>query len=500
VSFQAPNLLYSLMFRHRARSTHHKIALSALLHLEGKDAAAWRDLFLLEADPYLRGAKAPDDVFRDSMNQVLHVRDNYWGGAPEAAESWYSRLVERLRARAWSDAAFAAGVLSHYWSDPIQPLHTGQTEAEGPIHRALEQSIAKSWDDIIAKVGAVAPKVAAQEGPGWLTQMVREGAERASPFYDLCIDHYNLDAGSEQPKLGLDQALKDALAQCLGHAVGGFAVILGRAFAEAKASPPTVNLTLGTVLEIIGLPIQTVLAKIEDADERAIVKIQLNEFRATGKVIKTLSHDDRIVRAAHARHILGIEIAKLDAQPARSPGALYGQPATQSAPAAKPTAVAPATKKPDAPVQTQSTQRPLNAPERLPLEAPVEDAPAIGPMTATRLNAIGCVTVADLLALIPQAAADALEAKHISADDIRRWQTATRLYRSIRTLNQTEAQLLAALGIDSLTALQRAEPEPLAGEIAAFAATPAGQRIIRNAPAPSLGSVQAWIDASRLAS
>ncbi len=28
-------------------------------------------------------------------NHVLHVRDNFWGGAPEKVESWYRVLVAR---------------------------------------------------------------------------------------------------------------------------------------------------------------------------------------------------------------------------------------------------------------------------------------------------------------------------------------------------------------------------------------------------------------------
>jgi hypothetical protein len=504
--FAAPSWPYALIFKHRARSTHHKIALSALLHLKANGATAWRDAFLSEADAYLKGAKAPDDVFRDSMNQVLHVRDGYWGGAPQAAESWYAQLVERLRQRAWTQAAFAAGVLSHYWSDPIQPLHTGQTEAEGPIHRALEQSIAKSWDAIIARIAAL-PDVSAAGGPGWLAQMVRAGAEHAAPHYDLCIDHYALEPGIADPPAGLDDALKDALAQCLAHAVAGFAAILDRAIAEAAVSAPRVNLTLQTAVTIIGIPVQAILKKTEDAEERAFLKQQFAEFQATGKVIKTQSHDDRMVRAAHARDVLGLDIEALDAMPARKPGALHGKPAAarppveaerplvetiHAEPIARPIAQPPA---PPAAPAPRMASAPVS--DRLPLDAPVEDAPAIGPMTAVRLADIGCRTIADLYALDPDAAAAQLAAKHISAADIRRWQAAARLYASVRTLNQTEAHLLAALGIDNITTLQEAEAAPLADRIADFAATGPGQRIVRDGKTPDVLEVKAWIEASR---
>lgn len=510
MTFEAPSLAYRLIFRHRARSTHHKIALAALLNLRAPQAPAWRDAFLSQADAYLRGAKAPDDVFRDSMNQVLHVRDGYWGGAPEAAQSWYQRLVERLRAQAWPDAAFAAGVLSHYWSDPIQPLHTGQTEAEGAIHRALEQSIAKSWDAIIARLPGV-PAVAAPNGPDWLNRMVRAGAELASPHYDLMIDHYDLAAGVSNPPAGLDNAMKDALAQCIGHAVGGFAVILDRALAEAKVAPPKADLSLSVVMSILGIPYQAVLKSLEDGEERDIIRAQFAEFEATGKVIKTLSHDDRIVRAAHARDVAKMDLAELDRMPARRPGQLHGKPASSSLPPTKgdaqsgesagpPQASSAAPKLDPTPAVREPLAAPpprVQAPDRLPLSAPVEDAPAIGPMTAARLNAIGCMTVGDLLALDPQSTAQALDARHIRADDVARWQSAARLYAAIRTLNQTEAFLLAAMGIDSVEALSRAEAAPLTGRIAAFTQTSSGQRIVRERPPPDLAEVESWISASR---
>jgi hypothetical protein len=510
VTFEAPSLAYRLIFRHRARSTHHKIALAALLNLRGPQARQWRDALLWQGDAYLRGAKAPDDVFRDSMNQVLHVRDGYWGGAPEAAQSWYQRLVERLRAQAWPDAAFAAGVLSHYWSDPIQPLHTGQTEAEGAVHRAIEQSIAKSWDVIIARLPQ-APRIDTPEGPDWLNRMVRAGAELASPHYDLMIDHYDLAAGVKDPPAGLDDALRDALAQCIGHAVGGFAAILDRAFAEANIAPPKADLTLSVVMSILGIPYQAVLKVLEDSEERDIIKAQFAEFEATGKVVKTLSHDDRIVRAAHARDIAKMELADLDRLPARTPGQAHGKPATAQpetipspipapipAPApetartiAAPIAVAAAPKIPEA--------KPITAPDRLPLSAPVVDAPAIGPMTAARLEAIGCHTVGDLLALDPVTAAQALKVRHIGSDEVKRWQAAARLYAAIRTLNQTEAYLLAAMGIENTDALARADAAPLAGRIAAFSQTNSGQRIVRERAPPNLADVQAWIAASKQA-
>ncbi|HQX53869.1 MAG TPA: hypothetical protein PLR25_28410, partial [Planctomycetaceae bacterium] len=43
---------------------------------------------------------------------------------------WSRRLVRSLAAKDWKQAAWSAGVLSHYYVDPIQPFHTHQTEEE----------------------------------------------------------------------------------------------------------------------------------------------------------------------------------------------------------------------------------------------------------------------------------------------------------------------------------------------------------------------------------
>ena len=71
------------------------------------------------------------------------------GGAPcTSVQQWFQKTVTALRQSNWNEAAFNAGVLSHYYTDPIQPFHTGQSEAESNIHRAAEWSICKAYDDL----------------------------------------------------------------------------------------------------------------------------------------------------------------------------------------------------------------------------------------------------------------------------------------------------------------------------------------------------------------
>src|SRR5437868_4582119 len=124
------SVCFDVLFAWKCSSTHHKLAMDALRHLRRVDAEDWTNLFLRFIEFYLDGSKAPDNRFKGFRNHVLHVREGFWGGAVAAAESWYGRTVEALRRQQWPDAVYAAGVLSHYYTDPIQPFHTGQSDAE----------------------------------------------------------------------------------------------------------------------------------------------------------------------------------------------------------------------------------------------------------------------------------------------------------------------------------------------------------------------------------
>jgi hypothetical protein len=231
-------LLELVIIAHRCRSTHHYIAFDALQILAGSDAGDWKNLMLRHHEKLLKGAKAPDAEFKDFRNHVLHVGEGEWGGARDAAMLWYGKSVEALRAEKWGDAAYALGVLTHYYADPIQPFHTAQTEEEGAIHRALEWSIAKSRDTIKAMIDAKGyPVVHAGYETGFVADMVLEGARYSNPHYRTFIDHYDIDRGVIDPPSGLDQTLLDIIADLVAYATAGVATLFERAFAEAGVKP-----------------------------------------------------------------------------------------------------------------------------------------------------------------------------------------------------------------------------------------------------------------------
>jgi hypothetical protein len=543
------SLLLNVIFASHARSTHHKLALDALRHLQCDAAAQWTDLILSEHAAYLEGAKAPDDDFKDFKNHVLHVKENFWGGAVSSTEHWYGQFIDHLRGAEWKDAAYAAGVLSHYYTDPQMPFHTGQTESEGAVHRAAEWSVTKSYEKLRAlleqELGGY-PRVTMSPADNWLEEMVKSGAVMANQYYDLLIDHYNLAVGVKDPPAGLDRVAQEAVARCLGHATIGFARILERAFEESAVRAPEVTLTMKAVLATINVPIRTVVNRLADSKDRKVVEAIFQEVQETGKAIHSLPESEKLVRQFHAAEVRKVSMLVLNAEPARPAGQKFGEPVqapktlTQTAP--KPPVSSPVVSKDAAPsmvvkpvsapvvvpaakveeirpepkpLPTVPEMKPQNivpaltqpivpSPQRstskryyLKTDAPIVDAPSIGPKTAARFNAIGMVTVDDFLNADPETTASRLATRHITPDVIREWQVQSRLMVDVPGLRGHDAQLLAAASVASFDQLRDSNANELLDAILAVTATPLGKSILRDGAAPDLDEVKSWIAAAQ---
>lgn len=321
------SVYYRLVLKSVCRSNHHRIAVMALQHLQDSHAERWRKLFLHHQQAFLEGAKAPDTTFKDFRNHVLHVQDDNWGGAPQAAREWYRRTVRALTQNDWRHAAYCAGVMSHYVCDPVQPFHTGQTEEETTIHRAVEWSFSKAFPELyqILEMELGYPEIAIAEGDDWLEEMVCDGAAEANQHYETVIDHYDFEVGHKRPEAGLDQELKDIVAGLLGYATVLLAHVLDRAFEEAEVEPPNTSLVLDTLFAAANTPIRKLLKALDDEKDRDLVEAQYKEFRRTGKVRETLAEDDKIVRALHAEEVLGVSLATLDCEWPRETGTAHGE-------------------------------------------------------------------------------------------------------------------------------------------------------------------------------
>jgi predicted flap endonuclease-1-like 5' DNA nuclease len=548
------SLLYDVLFATRCSSNHHRLALDALQRFNGRHAARWRSLFLHHHEAYLEGAKAPDTQFKDFKNHVLHVGEGEWGGALQAAGEWQRRMVRSLSAKEWKQGVYCAGVLSHYVVDPFQPFHTGQTEAEGVIHAAVERSFSKAFGEmqtfLLRDLGGY-PDVTLSDGADWLAQAIRAGAHAAHPSYDLIIDHYDFTRGAKDPKAGLDQEIKDAVAKLIGLASVTLSRVLERSFDEAAVTPPKIDETLDAVFASLKGPVSWITGKIEDAETAALVKAQYAEFQARGKVIATLSEDDAMVRRLHCEEVRGILESSLDAEWPREVGSQHGtgapprslkakRPAAAAAPPKSaaapppPQAAAPAPKpkaepkpqpEPPAPpppqpaaaaepeplVLTQTApetpatedeadpilQQAACMPNALRGQDPVVDAPSIGPKTAARLREVGVRTVSELLRLSPEAVAAALNTRHITAPLVRDWQDQALLACHAPGLNSRDAQTLVACEVRDVEALAQADAATLLAAATAFAASKDGERLWPKGP-PTQEIILRWIAAGRV--
>ena len=476
------NLLFRVLYAQKCTSTHHKLVMDALRYLRSDGMEDWQRLFLSQVQLFVDGAKAPDRKFRDFRNHVLHVADNFWGGAVPAAETWYQRYVERLRHKDWPRAVYCAGVLSHYISDPFMPLHTGQTEDEGQVHRFIEWGTASIYEELVATVEAARalqnwkpPETAASAD--WLPLLIIDGAQNAHRHYDVMIDHYDPALGKSAADQGFDDVSRASLAELLGACIRALAYVFDQGIAEAGVQPPKKSLSVATVLSGLSTPLFWITRKLADRRDRDTVKKIWEELQATGKVIETLPEDDRVIRRAHAEEVLGIAVEELDRQPVRKAGSLHQAPFDRTAEPA-----------PTAPIRI-----PAAVPFHLQLDSDVVDAPSIGPRTARRLRQIGIATVADLLDAIADDAADQLDQRWITPELFANWQAQSTLMCRIPGLRGHDAQLLVEVGIRRPEELRVADADQLLRQIMALAATSEGKRIIRDGTAPDAREIDHWI-------
>ncbi len=499
------SLLFKIVYAAHANGTHHKLALDALSNLSVEDKNKWVKLFLKYSERYLEGSKVPDKVFKDFKNHVLHVGDNFWGGAPDKCREWYDELVSNLVKEQWEDAIYAAGVLSHYYTDPIMPFHTAQSEAESAIHRAVEWTINKSYNDLKKRADKdyqLLMIMPPEETVDFAADMVREGAKVSHRYYSHLIAHYNFDRGVVEPTEGYNELGHVVLAELIQYGARGFAVVLDEAIKASGKTPPEINLTAETFVAGLKIPIKWVTRKMDDMADKALVQAMYDELQTTGKVEEHLPEDDQMIKKLHRKEVLGI----LDDE--------------DEVDEATPTVEAPGSEVDDeflAQGQEEGTdKRQLDRhegqeeggdagdiPEKRTDQGPsyfleahddVEDAPSIGVKTAKRLYVVGVKTVEDLLAADPEEIAALLEVSYITAQTVRDWQDQAKLQIEIPRLRGHDAQFLVGCGYRTLDQVTNASPETLLIDLQAFLITKDGARLLRVGNEPDLDEVKGWIE------
>jgi predicted flap endonuclease-1-like 5' DNA nuclease len=536
--------LFRIVYATHANGTHHKLALDALNDMPRTDKKAWTRVFLKHVERYLEGSKAPDVSFKDFRNHVLHVSDNYWGGAPEKAAEWYRQTVAELRAGNWAEAAYAAGVLSHYYTDPVMPFHTGQTEAENAVHRATEWSINRTYNELraIGEKRFASIDVPVPAGPNWLKEFVCHGAEFSHRYYEKLIAHYDIHKGATRPDEGLDDIAKGIVAELLMYAAKGYGRVLDAAITEAGVAAPDVALTAETFLAMTQIPRKFIEKRLTNAEDRKLVAAIYDELKTTGRVEHSLSEDDRTIRDLHRAEVLEPKLAKRNEARAERVASDAGSaksmpPAIATAKymtaTADTTALELAVAK-SSHIVSEVTQRPPALPDsskaeadaatqdavvRTPHPRPIpvrpadsardegkkylfasddlEAAPSIGPKMAERFAAAGVHTVGDFLGSDPHELAEQLDDAHFDAETLTDWQDQAQMVIDVPGLRGTHAQLLVGAGYRTAEAVAEADPVDLSGDVLKFAATSAGMRVLREGRPPDIEKIKSWVEYAR---
>ena len=530
--------LFRIVYATHANGTHHKLALDALNEMQHGEKDAWIRVFLKHVERYLEGSKAPDVSFKDFTNHVLHVAEGYWGGAPEKAEAWYQKTVDELRAGNWPDAVYAAGVLSHYYTDPVQPFHTGQTEAENAIHRAAEWSISRSYDTLrtLGEQRFADLDVPVPAGPNWLSEFICDGAEFSHRYYEKLIAHYDIHKGSVRPTEGLDTIARGLVAELLIYASKGFGRVLDAAITESGVAAPDVTLTAETFLAMMKIPAKFIEKRLTNAEDRKLVAAIYDELRATGRVDRTLPEDDRTIRDLHQREVLEPKLAQRSeiravrietGEPVQVAANLSREAPTAAGDTAleltvaksahiRPDVSAMPPAIPDAPIEPTSWNAVAHAPQPRTYQTVVraatksedskkylfasddiEAAPSIGPKMAERFTAIGIYTVGDFLGHDPDDLADLLDDPNFDAESLADWQDQAQLVIDVPGLRGTHAQLLVGAGYRTAQAVADADPVALSANLLKFVTTSEGKRVLREGRPPDIEKIKGWVEVAR---
>jgi hypothetical protein len=322
------SLLYKLLHGQVCKSTHHKLVVDALMGVSGHACDVWQSYLLSEYRVLLDGAKLPDTQFRDFKNHVLHTSENNWGGAITAAQDWFQKAVKLCREKRWSEGVSAIGVLTHYVSDPFMPLHTGQTEAEGVIHRACEWSVTRSYDQLKTiletEMGGVT-RAKKQSGDQWLQQLIIQGAQKSHKHYDEIVARYDLKRGSADPVAGLDQVSRRLFAKSIGECLSALTLVFEKVIEQVTSVPPNAQLTAEDILKQENISQSWIKKNLQDKEEQHAAMKILDEVQSRGKAVHALSQECQDVRRLHAEQVLKTSIGDLDQAPITLPGQRYGQ-------------------------------------------------------------------------------------------------------------------------------------------------------------------------------
>jgi hypothetical protein len=545
------SLILKIVRSAHCRSMHHCFAMDALKELKTAHSIRLRALLLRHYEAYLEGATAPDRKFKDFENHQIQDHDSHHSGAPAKCREWLDIAKQHLEQAQWHKAAYACGVLSHYFTDPILPLHPTAHLSNGRLYSAMEWSIYESYliiDQLRASKN-INSKFQFSSGRNWVEKAVITAATTANRHRIDLINHYQLADSMTAPSYGLSDHAVKILSELFSMIIDGWAAVLCRLADEVQREIPQVDLSIATALATVDLPLAWSLRRWQhhrgrlstsrivkelrhqhSAGEPNFKRIDGTEaFEATTedsnhsqrqvnplppinplssrtpnanlsvikRVAEQLKCDDEALpvvlslseaRARMNQKILGNQSSSSQAAINRAEPNPAGSGSVGEIPAKTNFRI------------TADLQLILEEGNQLSLHAPIGHSPSIGPKTARRLVALGITRVGHLINADPSATAARLATPWITPGLISQWQAEARLANVLPNLSGTWAELLVYCGITDCAQLSQYQKEELSEQVNELCSSEAGKMILRNSEPPPPSLIELWISIASKAS
>jgi hypothetical protein len=175
----------------------------------------------------------PDTVLHDSYYHVYDIWGDTYGNSPQRVADLYRQAVGELKAGDRAAASRTVGMLSHYYADTANPLHTDQTPAETRMHSRYEDAVDNQTREPESLPGVIGPHTVSPVSDP--TAFTADAARSAHGSYEQLVSEYN--------RSGNDAAAQAITAESLNRAVDGVADIIAgitvAAGVEPSAAAPT---------------------------------------------------------------------------------------------------------------------------------------------------------------------------------------------------------------------------------------------------------------------
>ncbi|MCO8124642.1 DUF4332 domain-containing protein [Stieleria sp. TO1_6] len=150
-----------------------------------------------------------------------------------------------------------------------------------------------------------------------------------------------------------------------------------------------------------------------------------------------------------------------------------------------------------APPESARNRAPVS-PFFLTVDSPIDQAPSVDAVAASRLRGLSVTHVNHLMNQDPNRLADSLGLAGVTAATIRRWQSECRLVCHVPQLRAFDARVLVGCGIIDAGHLSSIDPIDLLDRVEAFLATERGQRILLSGTSYELSRITSWIAAANV--